>query len=515
MTEVITERKRTMKNIKKLALLLAMLMLAAVLTGTLASCKKDAEGDDTSDSDSDTVTTSGVANDGDGVVDVNWKDYLPKADFDGADVNICVETSTAPQWYLDDEETAQNVFQEEVAKRNAYIENTYNVYLNFTLEGGDWAGFHQVCQTNLWAGEAEFDVIAPRYYYMCDTAGYFMNLKDVDAIHLDNPYWLKGWNDNTTINNKIFTAATYINLAPANNTVVLFVNNYYAEDLQIDVSELKEKVYAGDWTLEEMNLLMRAGTSDNGDGVWDFKDKYGLAYSVWGGRAMLVASGFKLSNVSATTNEIEWTVTSERNVSVFQELYKFFNNDVLAYYGGQGTDSTSAEGDVNLFLQGRALFWAHSIGQSVNVSKNIDSFSILPLPKFDDKQDDYISTLLGTNVVGIMKNAKNPEMSGTILEAMSILSYVDVLPVYYEEMLKIRYQSDPETGKMLDFINEKIDIDFAFINSSNFDGIAEKPFNMIVAYDRNYVSGMNKITSNLSAKMESFYEIYTPDTAEE
>lgn len=498
-----------MKNIKKLALLLAMLMLTSVLAGTLTSCKKNQEDDETSDSD--TVTTSGTS--GSDAVDVDWREYLPTADFDGADVNIVIEGNEKGNWYLDEDEVAGNVYQEEVAKRNAYIENTYNVYLNFTHENGDWAGFHQVCQTNLWADTSDFDIIAPRYYYTCDTAGYFLNLNGIETVNLENPYWFPGWTKNATINGITYLAASYIVPSPVANTVVLFMNNYYAEDLQIDIDDLKQTVYDGDWTLEEMTLLMRAATSDNGDHEWDFNDKYGLAYSVWGGRAMLVASGFRLTS-TASDGSIEWHIDSENNVNVFQTLYKFFNNDVLAYYGGSGTESTSAEGDVNLFTSGRALFWAHSMGQASLVAKKLDSFSILPLPKYDNKtQEDYIATSLGTNVVGIMKNAKNPEMSGTILEAMSILSYVDVTPVYYEEMLKVRYQSDPDAAKMIDFINSKVDIDFAFINSNNIGTVAEKPFDMIVDYNRNYVSGMRDIIDKLDSYMEVFYEAYSPDNA--
>ena len=500
-------------KLKKTALILALLMLFSAMAGVLSACGKEQGNDATTDTTDS--TNNGTSE------DVNYKEYLPTATFDGADVNLFVMEGRRGQFFTD-EGDADNVIVQEIIKRNAYVETTYDVYLDYTQTSGGWQAFHEQCQKDLWAGTAEFDIIVPDYYYTCETSGYFLNLLDYDVIQFDHPYWVQGWNDNVTINNKIFTAVSYYTLDPINKAEVVFVNNYLAQDCGVDVKAIQDSVWAGNWTLEEMKLAMeKANFNKDGSDDWTFNDSYGLAYNIWGGRAMLFSAGLVLSQYDPDSGEVNWKYGEQTNVDIFQDMYAFFNNNTLSYYGGGGGMAELPDSDRNLFFQGRALFTTNSLEFASAISKNLDSYTVLPMPKYNTNQKDYITTLLGSCVFGIMKTAKDPVMSATILEAMSILTYEDIVPVQYEDVLKIRYQSDAQVGAMIDMITENITMDFAFINSSNFSEVGTKPFDLIVAYDRNFVSGMEKITDTLGAKMETFLGAYsdnptvsTPDTTE-
>ncbi|MGM9682429.1 MAG: hypothetical protein ACI3XQ_02400 [Eubacteriales bacterium] len=488
------------RHVKLLALLMSVLMLAASVT-TLASCKK---GDQTTDDTTASTTTAPANTDGE---DIDYKTLLPEATFDGADFNILIMGSRAAQFIAD--ECDIDVIKDELVARDKFVEEKYDIYLNIDTEYGGWSAFHQQCQTDLWAGTAQYDIISPDYYYMTETAGYFLNLADYDVIHFENPYFVDGWNKSATINGKIFTAVSYLTLDPISAARILCINNYFAEDINIDVDEIKKKVYNGEWTLEEMQIYMSMASSDNGDGIWDFDDKYGLGYNLWGGRAMLWSAGLKLSEIN-DDGTISQTFVSDRNVDIFQAIYKFFDN-AYCYYGGGANESDGAKGDIAQFYSGRSLFLTTAMGSLTKISKELDSFSVLPHPKFDTAQDDYITSMTGSVVFGIMKTAKDPVMSATILEALSILNYEDIRPAYYDSGLKLRYSSDPDTAKMIDLIMSKIEVDFAFINSSNFDGIADIPFNLIADENRNYVSGMNKYVNAFEQNLENFYDAYSDD----
>jgi len=67
---------------------------------------------------------------------------------------------------------------------------------------------------------------------------------------------------------------------------------------------------------------------------------------------------------------------------------------------------------------------------------------------------------------------------------------------------------------MIDLINDSIVMDFAFINSTNFEGVGERPFDMIIEYNRNFVSGMKKYTDTIEQKMKTFYDAYADAPAE-
>ena len=488
--------------LKKAALIIALLMIFSSVTGLLTSCKKTEENhEDPTDVSDSTVNDK---------EDINYKEYLPTATFDGADVKLFLMATRRDQFFTDEGDSYTNVVNQKIVERNSYIETTYDVYLDYEQTNDGWRGFHDQCQRDLWAGTANFDIIVPDYYYTCETSGYFLNLLDYDVIKFDNPYWVSGWNDNVTINNKIYTAVSYYTLDPVNKAEVLYINNYLAEDCGVDVEAIQESIWEGTWTLEEMKLAMaKASNDEDGSGEWSFKDSYGLAYNIWGGRAMLFSAGLELSQYDPNSGEVIWKYDKQSNVDIFQKMYAFFNNNTMSYYGGGGGMAELPDSDRNLFFQGRALFATNSLEFSSQVSAHLDSYTVLPMPKYDTNQEDYVTTLLGSCVFGIMKTAKDPVMSATILEAMSILTYEDIVPVQYEEVLKIRYQTDANVGAMIDMITEKITMDFAFINSSNFEEIGTKPFDLIVAYDRNFVSGMRKISGTLDAKMETFLAAYS------
>ena len=494
-----------MKNqyVKLLVLLMSVLMLAVSVAG-LVSCggKKPTTTDTTAGTEEGTTPGSDEGID-------DYKTILPNATFDGAEVNILVMGSRA--WQFIPEESSVDVIQNELIARNSFVEEKYDVYLNIETTYEGWNGFHQQCKTDLWSDSAAYDITSPDYYYQTETAGYFMNLAELDAIHLENPYWVEGWNKSATINGKIFTAVSYFTLDPISNARAICMNNYFAEDLSIDIDEIKELVYNNGWTLEAMQQYMALASSENGDGVWDFNDKYGLAYNLWGGRASLWCAGLKLSTIEED-GTITQTFTDSRNVDMFQDVYKFYDN-AYCYYGGGAFETDSANGDRALFNSGRALFATIALNQTSEISRELDSFSVLPCPKYNTAQADYVTSLTGSAVFGIMKTAKDPVMSATVLEALSILTYEDVRPVYYDKGLKLRYSADGDTAKMVDLIVSKINVDFAFINSSNFEAIADKPFEMIAAQNRNYVSGMKKYVDAFEQNLENFYDAYSDKTS--
>lgn len=483
--------------VKRLALLLGLLL---AISG-LSACKKGETPPSPGTAGASQENTTGGE-----TKPISYRELLPVAQYDEADVNILVMSGRSWQYGLDDADS--DACSKEIVSRNSQIEERYHVYLNYTATNKGWSGFHTQCRNDLYADQAAFDITSPDYYYQTETAGYFVDLATFDVIRLGNPYWVDGWNRSSTVNGKIFTALSYLTLDAISSPQVLFMNNYFAEDLSIDVAALKQSVYDGDWKLDDMLSYMRLASLDNGDGEWTFEDRYGLAYNLWGGRAMLWSAGLVLSDISED-GTISQTYTADRNVDIFQKLYQFCNSNPYSYYGGGAGSVESPVGAEALFYANRALFDTNRLGSAKYISKNLDSFSLLPMPKYDKAQTDYIVSSGGCSVFGIMKTAKDPHMSATILEALSLLSYEDVRPVYYEDSLKLHYSGDPDTARMLDFIMARFRIDFAFINSTNFGDPAARPFDLILEYNRNYVSEMKKLVDSFEGNLKVFQDAYS------
>ena len=122
-----------------------------------------------------------------------------------------------------------------------------------------------------------------------------------------------------------------------------------------------------------------------------------------------------------------------------------------------------------------------------------DDYSILPMPKWDEAQEEYITMADGNhNALAIPVTVQNLEAVGTITEALSAESYKIVFPAYYDVALKVKGTRDPESIKMLDRIVESSAFDFGYI----YDGW--KGFAVML---------YSQLTSN-SKNIESAYERY-------
>lgn len=137
------------------------------------------------------------------------------------------------------------------------------------------------------------------------------------------------------------------------------------------------------------------------------------------------------------------------------------------------------------------------------------NYGVLPMPMLDKTQEDYITPMQGVNNFSLFKAGTNNEKAAKVLEAMTIYSYCDVLPLYYEKQLKLQYQTDERAGAMLDFIRSKVNVDFMFMHSAHFESLANIPFELILAKDGNYEGDMAGRTDSLNKAKAKFLEIYT------
>ena len=90
-----------------------------------------------------------------------------------------------------------------------------------------------------------------------------------------------------------------------------------------------------------------------------------------------------------------------------------------------------------------------------------DDFGFIPLPKFDEAQEHYLTTPgAGINFYTVPVTVKDTECVSAVLEGLAILGHQDIIPTYYDTVLKSKYTRDEESAEMLDLIRENIIIDF-------------------------------------------------------
>jgi hypothetical protein len=91
-------------------------------------------------------------------------------------------------------------------------------------------------------------------------------------------------------------------------------------------------------------------------------------------------------------------------------------------------------------------------------------FGILPHPKFDESQPDYLNAAADSvPVVGIPVTNPDPEKAGAFIDVLTALSVDTVTPAYYTISLEGKFTRDEDSIEMLDIIREGRIYDFAVI----------------------------------------------------
>ena len=131
---------------KRFALLLGLLL---AISG-LSACKRGEKPAGGTTEASEEVTTGGEPK------PISYRDMLPDAQYDEADVNVLVMTGRSWQYGLDD--AATDACSKEIISRNSRIEERYHVYLNYIPTDKGWSGFHEQCRNDLYSEQAAFDI---------------------------------------------------------------------------------------------------------------------------------------------------------------------------------------------------------------------------------------------------------------------------------------------------------------------------------------------------------------------
>ena len=155
----------------------------------------------------------------------------------------------------------------------------------------------------------------------------------------------------------------------------------------------------------------------------------------------------------------------------------------------------------DVFSGGRAMFCDMSLNKiSTFLSEMTDPYGILPMPKYDEAQPEYLSFVNGaTALVMVAKTEKDPEFVGTIIEAMATCNYDNVTPKLFQVITKLQAAQDPDSSSMVDYIVRNRIFDLAYF--------ADFPISNVVL--ENLKTGQESIASKMTASGRSSKSMLT------
>ena len=479
---------------KKYARIITLLLAVSLYTQLLAC-------GDTVDDGSESVTTETTAPE----TEKPYLDNLGEYDFDGQDFTMLIR-ETKLQYINPGEETG-DVVSDAIFQRNQKISERFNVNIVTETLPDDSNSWNTTLDGEVMSGSDTYDVVMPDYWWGCETRGLFLDLHDYDEIlEFDQPWWTAGWNDNAEIYGQLYSAVGSMSLDLIQNQNVMYFNKELVDSLNLD--NIYDIIKSGDWTLDRFNEFLAVGSSDlNGDGELTLEgDQLGYACALQAGRAMLAAAGMQ---VATKTDDGSWEYNfmNERFVDRYDAIYNLLHNTEGVVYN----TTVSLE---NVFKSGHLLFLGASIG-STDLLRDMEiDFGIIPMPKMDDSQEDYVTYNFGTYYMAILLTAANPEMSAVMLEAPNAESYKSVVNVYYDTALKNKYSRDEESREMIDLINSKCFFDFTFVNETSTDHIVMWFFQQLEAKQQNITSLYEGRRAGFEQKLADLLETYQKNALE-
>lgn len=209
----------------------------------------------------------------------------------------------------------------------------------------------------------------------------------------------------------------------------------------------------------------------------------------------------------------ELNLNNEKTIDIITKIVEYWADDSSLHINRYSSYQSPNNGGNLLsdtMLAGRALFMPELLYQLNGFADSDFIIGMLPLPKFDEKQEYYWSYVHQTHgtafSVPIIMEGEQLQQTGTILEDIAYISYYDIRPVFYDENLKIRRAQDTESSEMLDIIFSHIRVDLGIILHRN--GIAPNTLirNFVLNKNTSFVSSIEGESLNYQAKLDEYVD---------
>ncbi len=396
----------------------------------------------------------------------NWvsEGLLAQSDlFEGNTINLLING----EMDAGSEETSTDPLEDAIYRRNDKLESYYGVTINSIVET-DYVELGSKVSMDVSSGNGEYDIV---YQHMVNAAtslavnGLLIDLIDLNYVDFDQAWWDQDAREGYTIGNHQFLAVG--DLLP--RTLLISACMVFNKT-QFDNQSMEypyDLARDGAWTLDELNRLTKDQTKDvNGDGKIEHENDY------FGMTSWHLDSPFNFFYGSGATfftkdedNYPVYNVDQNRLQNIYDKVYEsFITNDSLYI-----TDYNVYPETFKVFVTGRALFVACSLSTIANSDNGFkdmsDEYGVLPQPKYDSNQKDYMSFVNGSASVLVVPKSMTDErleFVGFMMEALASSSYYMVTDTLYDKVAKSKNVRDPESAEMVDIIIRNRVFDFGY-----------------------------------------------------
>lgn len=480
---------------------IALILILSLACSILAACGAETGSDGTT-----TTQGSTEANDaGEQIGDVEpeeIKDSLPDdLNFGGYEFKILNTTQSdltymnlmmEPEIY---EETG-DIINDAAYRRSIEIQERFKCSIKEISIANGTRG--STFRKSAMAGDNAYDIacISPSEALTAAQESTIYDINELLYVDLDAPWWDQNARTSMSIANKVFFCPGAYELSNFDMTRILMFNKKMMADYGI-AENVYQLVLDGKWTQEKFFSMAKLVTEDiNGDGKYDLNDRFGIGstadHVVFGSFMM----GAGEMTVRKDADDMPYFATnSERFNTIFQNMVENFYAGNFYYY--PKNVSGSEDWCTNMFDEDRMLFYNITFNRIPKFRSMNADFGIIPLPKYDEAQENYYCESGAGMQAVIPQGAEDPNRNGAFLEAYAYYGWKYVVPAYKEVSLKTKMARDNESAAMVDIIDGSrvYDLGRLYWASSAYD-----PY---VTLFGNKQTGVAAITEKNAARVET------------
>lgn len=432
-------------------------ILALLMTGSylLASCGSESEGEETTVASGDSSAEETTA-------EVSAFDALPTEDYGGYTFKVYLNNQD--DRYVDmmtEGEETGDIFNDLIYLRNLAVEEKYNI--TFECSETDYNTVISTARTSVMAGDEAYDL----YFANCFAAplaaeGMCYEMNSLPNVDLSNPWWDPAALEGMSVGGKNYIVTGDISPTSLLTSSCMVFNKRLLDESGIEYPY--QSVRDGTWTLESLASITADLTRDvNGDGSYTYGDDV-FSYTSWTNDScysLFYGAGGMLS--AKDENDIPYVnYDMDQISSIYELIYRVIitNNSYFV------TDFAQYETFAQCFNDGGAYFSEMTLQKIELFLRDMkDDFGIIPEPKYDENQDEYLSCVNGAGgFIFVPANASDPARTGMIVEALAAGAYDNVTPELYNVITKTKNVRDEESAEMVDLIVKNRVFDPYYIN---------------------------------------------------
>ena len=411
---------------------------------------------------------------------------VPETDFGGEEFRTYYLYWQGHRFYFFAEEETGDAMNDAIWERTLRVEEFLNVKL-----AQDYTDNYDT-QTNtikslVQAGDDQYQqalIHCIKGVSELSSGGYLYNLDKVPNIDITKPWWNQTQMDVLRLgNNTYYGVSDYMIPCP----YVMYFNKDMVTEAGLE--DPYQLVYEGKWTLDAMIDMIEAVVRDtNGDGNIDHDDIWGMCASEYSKYISFTTGADQFMTTRDDAGRVEMAMNTDRMYAIIEKIYQ-----VASMPGGAYTPVSHKVEAMIDFGGGHLLFRLDALATAVEFRDLEINIGILPYPKFDEAQENYVSQDWG-GLMCVPTSIQNPEMVGSVIELLAYFSEETVIPAYYDVTLDGKIARDEDTIAMLDIIFDTI----AYEIGGNYFGFSNGFTNLF------YTTGF-MVVRDKSTDFASFY----------